>query len=150
MIEPMPDVLQLLVQHEVAIKQLYEAFAATFAHRREFWQGLAADEQRHADSLGTLRLAAATKQLLERIRPQAIKSSIAYVESQAIKARARLLTLLQALALARDFETALLEKQFAVLIGAASKEVGAVITGLVAETEQHRKAILEAIAGERR
>jgi hypothetical protein len=38
------DVLELLIRHELVIKQLYEIFAATFANRQDFWQSLAGDE----------------------------------------------------------------------------------------------------------
>jgi hypothetical protein len=50
-----PDVLELLIRHELVIKQLYEIFASMSENRREFWQSLAVDEQKHADWLGTLR-----------------------------------------------------------------------------------------------
>jgi hypothetical protein len=39
-----PDVLELLIRHELVIKQLYEIFASMSENRREFWQSLAVDE----------------------------------------------------------------------------------------------------------
>lgn len=53
--EDEPDILDLLVQHEVAMEELYEAFAARFASGQDFWQCLTGDEQRHGDWLGRLR-----------------------------------------------------------------------------------------------
>ena len=77
--EDEPDVLEMLIRHELAIKQLYEIFAAMFTNRQDFWQSLAGDEQKHADWLGRLRSESITdKRLLydSRLKPQAIKSSI--------------------------------------------------------------------------
>ncbi|MFH1833591.1 MAG: hypothetical protein ABH877_01085 [bacterium] len=46
------DILEALIEHELAVKRLYETFAADFTDRQEFWQTLAGAEQRHADKLG--------------------------------------------------------------------------------------------------
>jgi hypothetical protein len=43
-----------------------------------------------------------------RIKPQAIKSSIGYVESQIVRAQKDSLSLVQALSIAKDLENALL------------------------------------------
>ncbi len=147
------DVLEMLIRHELAIKQLYEIFAATFANRRDFWQSLASDEQRHADWLGALRSKPAIdKRLLQdsQIRPQAIKLSIGYVESQIVRAQEGKFSLLQALSVARDLESALLEKHFPKLSGSVGKETESILTDLAAETERHRKAVLDLLDIEKR
>ncbi len=33
-----PSILELLIEHELAIKRLYEAFALDFADRRDLWR----------------------------------------------------------------------------------------------------------------
>jgi len=148
-----PDVLEMLARHELALKQLYDLFAAQFAHRQDFWQGLARDEQRHADALGTLRSDPAAIAWLAKdsgLKPQAIKSSIGYVESQIARARGGTLNPLQALAIARDLESALIEKQFSRLSGSAPAEIRKVVTVLATETERHHKGIVDAIHAEKR
>ena len=148
-----PDVLEMLVRHELSLKRLYELFAARFPPQQDLWAGLAGDEQRHADALGTLRSAPAAVAWLTRdsgLKPQAIKSSIGYVESQTAKAQGSALTLLQALAIARDLESALIEKQFSKLSGSAPPEARAVVTVLATETAGHHKRIVDAIRAERR
>jgi hypothetical protein len=142
------DVLDLLIKHELAIEQLYKVFSARFPARRDFWQRLAGEEQRHADCLGTLRSeSTSTSGLLydSRLRLQAIKSSIGYVESQTVGAQEGRFSLVQALSIARDLENALLEKHFSSVRAMVSDEVGSILMDLAVETERHRNEITEAL-----
>jgi hypothetical protein len=79
-----------------------------------------------------------------------IRSSIGYVESQIVRAQKGSFSLLQALSIAKDFESALLEKQFFKLSSSASKEIRSVLTGVAGETERHLNAIVEVINTEKR
>ena len=151
--EDTPDILDLLIKHELTIKRLYVLFAAVFTGHRELWERLVADEQRHADSLAALRSdPTAVRWLTEqtRVRPAAIRSSIQYVETQAARAHQGGLSQLQALAIAKDLEGALLEKELSRLSAAAPGETGATLAGLVGETERHRAAVSRAMEAERR
>jgi len=147
-----PILLEMLIKHELAIKLLYETFAELFSTHQNFWQKLASDEQKHADQLGTLRSETAfnTSLLQEsRLKLPAIKSSIDYVERQTAKAREGNVSFLEALSIARDIENALLEKQFAKLGDAVSREVKKILMVLATETEKHRNAIAEALHTEK-
>jgi succinylglutamate desuccinylase len=84
------------------------------------------------------------------LRPQAIKASIRYVESQLTRAKEGKFNLLQALSLARDLENAVLERVFSRLTVLAPKEIRPVLMDVTAETERHRKTIIEALDIERR
>ncbi len=151
--EDEPDVLEMLIRHELAIKHLYEVFAAMFKNRQEFWQSLAGDEQRHANRLGALRSESTLDKWLlhnSRFKPNAIKSSIGYVERQVVRAQEGKFSLLQALSIARDLESALLEKQFSNLSNSTSERIRSIFMDLAAETERHRKAVVEAIDTEKR
>jgi rubrerythrin len=147
-----PDILEMIIRHELVIKQLYERFAGLFTDRKDFWQRLAEDEQRHANTLGMLRSESNVNKLLlheGQIKPQAIKLSIGYVESQIERAQKGTINILQALSIAKDLESALLEKQFSKLSDFASKEMRALLLNLASETERHRKAIVEALDAEK-
>ena len=147
-----PNILELLIRHELAIKQLYEQFASMFTNRKDFWQRLAEDEQRHADTLGMLRSEPSINTLFlhdSQIKPQAIVLSIRYVESQTERAQKGNFNLLQALSIAKDLESALLEKQFSKLSDFASKEMRAILVNIAAETERHRNAIVETLDAEK-
>lgn len=150
--EDEPDVLTLLTRHELAIKELYEAFAATFNKNESFWRDLAANEEKHAEWLTELRSDSIAGNWLQHdspVKPQAIKTSIGYVESQVRRAKEGNFNILQALSIARDLETALLERQFHKLKESAPKEIRSVLMNLAAETEGHRKALVEAIHTEK-
>jgi hypothetical protein len=148
------DVIEMLIRHELAIKQLYEIFAATFPNHKDFWQGLAGDEQRHADWLEIFHSKETLGKLLlfdGRLKSQAIKASIGYVEKLIVRAQEdRCFSLLEALSIAKDLETALLEKQFSKICDTDSAQIRSVWMDLAAETEKHRKAIVEALSAEKR
>ncbi len=150
--EQEPGTLQLLIEHELALKQLYEVFAVAFPARRDLWLGIAGDEQDHADWLGALRSKDAPgKQAWfdQRFKPQAIRSSIRYVEQQATKARESRLTQREALSIARDLENALIEKQFSRMSESLPAGVRSVLSEIAAATEGHRQAFSEALAAEK-
>jgi hypothetical protein len=84
-----------------------------------------------------------------QIKPQAIVLSIRYVESQTERAQKGNFNLLQALSIAKDLESALLEKQFSKLSDFASKEMRAILVNIAAETERHRSAIVEVLDAEK-
>lgn len=145
----MPDnasnILELLIQHELVIKQLYTVFAANFGHRQNFWQNLANEEQRHADWLKTLQSEEATKRWFQsssRLVPQAINTSIKYIEAQILKANQKQISSREAFSIAKDLESSLLEKQFSKISDLAPAKIKTILQKLAAETEKHRIAIV--------
>ena len=151
--ETKPDILELLIRHELAVKGLYETLADLFPERRGFWQEIAQDEKRHSTRLEVLRAEESFKiwfRFNSRLKPQAIASSISYVESLTARATSRTLSLLEALSISKDIETALLEKQFSKIAESAPGTIRAIVSDLAAETEQHRKLIIEALEAEKR
>lgn len=146
------DVLDMLIRHELAMKRLYELFSETFESHREFWQRIAADEQRHADLIGELQSTLFHEKGLHpfvRLTPQGVTTSIGYIEEQITRAHKGGFSLLQALSVARDIESALLERQFSRMQGAGMKELGPVLKTLVIETERHFGEITQALNAER-
>jgi len=148
------DVLEMLIRHELAIKQLYELFAAAFPKHAEFWRGLAGDEQRHADRLTNLHSRVTLGNSLffgGRLNSQAIKLSLGYVERLVERAEKNPgFRSLEALSIAKDLESALLEKQFSKGCGTDSAQIRSVWVELAAETEKHRKMLDEALIAEKR
>jgi rubrerythrin len=148
-----PDVLGILIRHELAIKELYAVFATVFKNHKGFWQNLAVDEQRHADWLTELRSHSSAGEWLlhhSQLRPQAIKTSIGYVERKITRAKEGHFDLLEALSVARDLETALLERQLSKLKDSTPEGISSVLKRLVEGTERHLKMVMEALAAEKR
>ncbi len=145
--------LELLVEHELAIKRLYLAYAAVFTDVRQFWLNLADDEQGHADTLGSLMHEPALRLWLadgSGVKPQAVRSSISYIQAQTSKAHEGSTTLLQALVVANDVEEALIDKRWVLPSDPQCAEIGRVLSELKSQTERHRRLVAEALATEKR
>lgn len=145
-------IVQLLAEHELALKELYEAYAKVLPAQKDLWLRLAQDEQRHANWLDSLL---ATKLAHDSApcvwpRPTAIETSLKYVRAQILRARQAQVTLLVALAVARDLESALLEKEFFKVAQGACPEVRAVLDRLTAATEVHWQVVAEALDAAKR
>ena len=148
-----PSLLDLLIDHELALKSLYQTLAVVFPDFKGFWRDLSGDEQAHADELEKLRSEPELDQWLAldgQLKSQAIKSSVEYVQSQTSRVQGGGVSLLQALAVAYDLESALIEKQFLVPSGLVCGEISAVLTVLNAKTEHHRQVIADALETEKR
>lgn len=140
------NTLEMLIRHETAIKQLYEAFADAFPEHRAFWQGMAKEEQKHADSLqGLSSTESLQKWFITDLQFQrlAFDSALEYIELQAERVRRADTSLLEALSIAGDIEEALIEKQFIRLNISGPDAIKNVMRGLVADTQRHRKTIAE-------
>jgi hypothetical protein len=147
------DLVDLLVKHELALGELYEGFAEALTGHKQLWRTLAAEEHGHAEMVETLRGDPAVDRWLLHgtgVKPFAVKSSIDYMQNIATRARAGGLSSLQALSIARDMETSLIEEQFSKMSPSLSEDVASLIAELVADTQRHRQRIVEALEVERR
>jgi rubrerythrin len=139
-----PNTIDMLIQHEAALKQLYEVFRDVFPENKVFWQVIADEEQKHCDILKGLSLRASLKGWFlndRQFQQLAIESAVQYVEQKIDAARQAKINLLEALSIAGDFEEALIEKQFIRLNISGPEEVKDAMRMLVADTQRHRKII---------
>jgi len=146
------NVLDMLIRHELAIKELYEMFSLVFEDHEDFWKSIVHDEQIHAELLEGLRSDAGAGRWLQyegQFKPQAIKTSTGYVENQTIRAKNGELSFMQALAIAKDLESALLERLSYKLKKSAPQELLSVLMRLTDETEQHMERIALIYASEK-
>ncbi len=146
------NILDLLIEHELVIKGLYDMFAERFTDQRHFWHNIASEEQTHADKLENLRSAPSLLGWLSsesRLKAEAIKSSISYIDSMIEKGKQGQFMSLQALSLARDIETALLERIFSKVSNSVPADIRVTLQDLAADTERHRKAISAVLEAER-
>ena len=144
------DVIDLMISHELALGRLYTRFALAFPRLHVFWETLAREEQERADGLGVLRAdPGAEAWLVHRsgVKPQAIKSSVEYIDDLTTKPLGSL-TVIQALSAARGLESALIEVQFSKIDPAACTGSRTVLLELAKEAERHRRVISEALSAE--
>ncbi len=141
------SVAQMLVDHELALKELYQTYATMLPSRKDLWLKLADDEQRHADwleSLGPEVGSATGPGSGGWPRPAAVESSLKYIRAQILRARQAQVTLLVALAVAKDLESALLEKEFFKVADEASPETRVVLARLITATQKHWQIVTDA------
>ncbi len=147
------DLVELLAEHELALARLYGAFAMVLAGHRELWERLSLEEENHAAMLRTLSGDLEVNRWLlhdSGVKPFAVKSSMDHVENTITRTRAGGLSSLQALSIARDMETALIEEQFSRMSPALDLAIGSLIGQLAEDTERHRRSIIEILEVERR
>jgi hypothetical protein len=153
MVENAQEMLGLLVDHELAVKDLYTAYAGVFADVGSFWHALAGDEQSHADRLGLLGTDPSLDLWLDseaRRKAPAVISSIDYLRAEALRARSGQMALVQALAVAKDVEEALIDRQFLFLDSPGCTAISEVLAELREETEMHRQVVADALETEKR
>ena len=141
-------IVKMLSDHELALKELYQTYAAKIPSLEDFWLRLAADEQRHSDWLGLLMSKPGVDDSSDPCcwpRPAAVESSLKYIRAQIVRAKQGEVTLLVALSIAKDLESALLEKEFFRVADSASPEARAVLGRLVLATEKHGRAVVKAL-----
>ena len=141
-------IVEMLANHELALKQLYQTYALRFPQFKDLWLKLVADEQHHADWLCSLLAKTGPANPLAPCcwpRPAAIESSLDYIQVEILRARRPEVTIIGALSIARDLENSLLEKEFFKVAEGSSSEVREVLGRLVMGTEGHRKAIVQAL-----
>jgi hypothetical protein len=109
------DIIELLIRHEFALSELYEAFAAALPGNADFWNKLVREERAHADVLNMLkkRLPGGTVLIAGgKFRPEAVHNSILYARKQMELTRSSGINIIKALAVAGDLENAAIEKNF--------------------------------------
>ena len=141
-------IVKMLSDHELALQELYQTYAAKIPSLENFWLRLAEDEQRHSEWLGSLMSKPGVDDSSDPCcwpRPAAVESSLKYIRAQNVRAKQGEITLVAAPSIAKDLENALLEKEFFRVADGTSPEVRAVLGRLVLATERHSRAVVKAL-----
>jgi thiol-disulfide isomerase/thioredoxin len=137
-------VIKLLAEHEKAISQLYREYARKFPEQKDFWSKIAAEEIEHASWIFKLRSQAEKGSLYfkeGRFKIEAIKTSLEYVKSQITEAQNNKISAKNALSVARDLESGLIEKKFFEIFEPDCREIKQVLLDLAAATREHYNRI---------
>ena len=137
-------VIKLLAEHEKAISQLYREYARKFPQQKDFWSKIAAEEIEHASWIFKLRSQAEKGSLYfkeGRFKIEAIKTSLEYVKSQITEAQNNKISAKNALSVARDLESGLIEKKFFEVFEPDCREIKQVLLDLAAATREHYNRI---------
>ncbi len=142
------EIIHMLIDHEEAICRLYRRYSFNFPAHAEFWSALAREEAGHAAYLQALkREVLAGAELMDdgRFTTQAITSSLRLLREEAEKARTQNVSPGEALAVAYDVESALIDGRF--FSSFRSDEAGAnrILRNLQDCTLEHASRIREAM-----
>jgi len=135
----------LLVLHEEAIERLYRTFADRFEADREFWLALAAEEARHVAWLRALAQSPppGVRAAEERLRGQAIRTSLEFIGRETAKAASPAATRLGALSVAQDIESSMIERKYFEVLDADPVERQRLLRQIVADTQAHFARVRE-------
>ncbi len=138
------DALRMLIDHEVAISDLYTAYAELFSDHGDYWNLLASEERQHADAIsGLLEIVDGEVRVVETsgFKPIAIMTSIDYLRGHTSRARTSPVALPAALSIALDIEKAMIERKFFGIFDTAAPEARAVLKILEEGTHTHIETI---------
>lgn len=142
--ETQVEVIKLLAEHEKAISQLYKEYARKFPEQKNFWSKIAEEEIEHASWIFKLRSQVEKGSLYfkeGRFKTGAIKTSLEYVKSQITEAQNNKISAKNALSVARDLESGLIEKKFFEVFEPDCREIKQVLLDLAAATREHYNRI---------
>jgi len=138
------DVVELLARYEQTIGELYKAYAERFSDYRAFWEGIAAEEARHARLLrnlvpeikeGCIILKAEPAKLIE------ISELLSKVREQIHQCKNGDETIANAIDVALSIEGTLLENDLYEFLVGKNKLFATVVDVLAKDTSRHRKEL---------
>ena len=140
--------LAVLKEHEELLAELYKAYAERFGENRDFWMELSRDETSHASWLNDLQDQIADcpdAMVAERFPVAAVEASIKYVKRQIEKAGKPEFKNANALSIALDLETALIENKYFEVMEGDHPRVKQVLQLLKQDTREHLDMVREAV-----
>ena len=137
-------VIKLLAEHEKAISRLYKEYARKLPEQKDFWSIIAAEEIKHASWIFKLRPQVEEGSLYfkeGRFKTEAIKTSLEYIKNQITEVQNNKISAKNALSVARDLESGLIEKKFFEVFEPDCREIKQVLLDLTAATREHYNRI---------
>lgn len=146
------EILALLTRHELAIANLYAAYAKAFPAMAPFWQDLVLEEKAHADVLRALASQLQSHRAFlnpARFNGTAVQSSLDYVIRLTADATSGAILPVKALAAALDIERAMLENNFFAVFSSDHLALQREFVALANHTRQHVGRITDRLVKER-
>ncbi len=138
------DALQMLIDHEMAIAELYRTYAGRFQDYRDYWQNLATEENEHAEEIrGLMELVDQSQEVVDTsgFKPAAVNTSIGYLRDITKLAANTPISIRDALSTALDLEKAMIERKFFDIFDTSAPEAQAVLMVLTDGTKKHVETI---------
>ena len=142
------DLLKMMVDNETAISEIYRIYAKRYKKHQEFWNGLAREEIQHARLIEKLskRKDVSISKIKDRFTPEVFKISFQYLEEKREQAAKETLSFKEALSIALDMETGMLERGYLDVFEGDSPEFQMMLETLDIETQEHCNKIRKLLA----
>lgn len=134
------EIVTLYVAQELKMAELYTLFAGRYPELRDFWTSMAEEENRHAASIRELSEKMGSGGVMfnpGRTGADTLQSFLNYLDGIISNTKKKLLPLSNALSLARDVETALIEKKAFEHFRGGTPDVENLLLELGKETARH-------------
>jgi rubrerythrin len=145
-VEQQLEIVELLAQHELALAELYEAYAERFIENETLWYGLVTDEKKHAAWIRAVapKVKEGAVIVNENTFPaETIQAGIAEVKNLATKARELDVSFIEALNIAMRQEKGLIDRNFYTAFEGDPDALKDLPKHLQEETQYHYKLVEE-------
>ena len=149
MIENQKKIIELFVDQELFIAALYERFSNSFPEHRDFWLHMASEERTHADWIQQLLSGEISDKVYfaeGKTRINTAKTYIEYLKNIISGIDNKAIDMLKALALSKDLETSLMERNMFKHFESDSSEVKKVFAYLEKQQALHCERITEKLS----
>ena len=139
------DVLSRMEMTEAVVAGYYHACGEIFTRHQAFWFGIADQENKHAVYIQKMKAIIEKKpEYFEKGRPfniMAAQTLIKGLEASTVKVRSGQVSLINALAIARDNEQAFMEAKYNEVVTTDDIEYQALVNEIIADTVAHKAHI---------
>jgi len=141
------EMIELLTKNEELIAELYRAYSEKFPDYREFWLEIAEEEDKHSRWMRSLQ--AYTGDILSfdegRIKPELMRISFSYLDQKIREASTEGITIADALTIALELETNMIERNYFKLFHGDSDELKSIFQDLESDTQNHTNRVRDAL-----
>ncbi len=145
---PLVAVATAMSEYEATMGRLYEEYAKLFPEGKEFWEGLAKDEEQHSmwlQSFPDFALVDAAEGRTWRFPLRKIKDMAAEVEVLLTRAKNGDVSHRAALESAVELELGMIEGDYFKLLHATDDDVAEVLAEIESQTRRHHERVKEAL-----
>ncbi len=142
------DILKMMVDNETAISEIYRIYAQRYKKQEKFWNDLAREEIQHARLIEKLSKSkdVSISNIKERFTPEVFKISFRYLEEKKEQAAKETLSFKEALSIALDIETGMLERGYLSVFQGDSPKFQMMLETLDMATQEHCNKIRKLLA----
>jgi hypothetical protein len=138
-------VMEIMAANERLIGSFYQSCAETWEQDRIFWLTIAAEEEKHAKNIQRMAQIISLKpeqfQIGRFFNMAAIQTVMAGIRGHLKRLKEKQMTRGQAIFVARDIESSLIEKNYGEIVKTGDIEYLTLMKEVTEETEKHKESI---------